>query len=162
MEAHTQSRMPALVGLVLIIVGFVVFVGSYFLLPLFVTTLFSCFDVCGPAISRTAWEDSLYLLANFEFFPIANTLVLALYHLPLLAAVVGVGYSLAYRVRPSLSLAIWSRRIWIVGTIALIVMLLLLLIGARPDWGYLGMLLGYGMCWVGSRLLAGYPEPQAV
>jgi hypothetical protein len=47
----------------------------------------------------TISELLLRALSLFALEPIPNTLFLALLSLPLLGAVVGVGYSLAYRVR---------------------------------------------------------------
>jgi len=112
-------------------------------------------------VSRTACEFSLRLLTDLAFAPIANSLVLALLYLPLLAAVMGVGCSIAYRLRARREFAVWGVRAWIAGAAAFLLMLPLLLLGSWPEVGYLGMLIGYGVCWAGSRLLAGYPEPQA-
>jgi hypothetical protein len=137
-----------------------VFVGSYFLLPLYVTTV-NCFDVCEPPMSATLWELTLRLLANANFSHVANIVILALHHFPLLAAVVGIGCSLAYCVRAHRMLAVWSKRAWVAGAAAVFLMLPLLLFMVRPDWGYVGMLLGFGMCWAGDRILSAPPQAQA-
>jgi hypothetical protein len=159
MGARARLTAPAWTGLALMVVGLVVFVGAYFLLPLYVTTWLNCFDSCGPPVSRTTWELSLRALSNFVFVPIANGLVLALLSLPLLGAVVGVGCSIAYRVRARLAFAVWSTRAWVAGAAALFLMLPLLLLASLPEVGYLGMLLGYGLFWAGSHLLHTAP-PQ--
>jgi hypothetical protein len=152
MGARARSTVSTLTGLALIVVGLLVFAGAYFLLPLFLTTV-NCFDVCGPPLTRTMWEDSQHLLANLAFFPVANVLILVLHHLPPLGAVAGVGCTIAYRVSALRAFAIWSRRAWFAGAAALLLILLLSLLGSQPELGYLGMLVGYGVCWVGSRLL---------
>jgi hypothetical protein len=159
MGARARLTAPAWIGLALIVVGFLVFVGAYFLLPLYVTTWLNCFDSCHPPMSATTWEFLLRLLSDFGFAPIGNALVLALLSLPLLGAVVGVGGSIAYRVRARRAFAVWSNRAWVAGTAALFLMLPLLLLASLPEVGYLGMLLGYGLFWAGSRLLHTAP-PQ--
>jgi hypothetical protein len=159
MQARARYATPTLTGLILIGAGFLVFVGSYFLLPLYVTTV-NCFDVCEPSMSATMWELSLRLLANANFSPVGSVVILALLQIPLLAAVVGIGCSLAYRVRAHRMLAVWRKRAWVAGSAALFLMLPLLLVMVRPDWGYLGMLLGVGMCWAGTRILSAPPQAQ--
>jgi drug/metabolite transporter (DMT)-like permease len=161
MEAHARHTAQAWIGMILIVAGLLVLLGAYFLLPLYSTTL-NCFDICEPPKSATMWEFSLRLLANLAFFPIANTVVLALLHLPLLAATVSVGYSIAYRAHMRRTLAAWSKSAWVIGVAALILMLPVLLLGSRPDWGYLGMLIGYGMLWIGNRLLLTTPPLSPV
>jgi hypothetical protein len=150
MEARVRRTTPAWAGLALIVAGLLVFFGAYLLLPLYVTTWLTC---CGSPVSRTTWEFSLHLLSIFATAPIANTLVLALLNFPLLAMVVGVGCALAYRVQARHTFATWSNGAWIVGAVALFLLLPVLLLGGRPDWGYLGMLVGFGLLWAGSRLL---------
>ena len=62
--------------------------------------------------------------------------------------------------------AFWSTGALVAGSVVLGLMLPLLLILGQPDWGYLGMLLGYGLLWAGSRrllrLLAAPPQLPVV
>jgi hypothetical protein len=98
-------------------------------------------------------------LSLFALEPIPNTLFLALLSLPLLGAVVGVGYSLAYRVRARRAVAVWSTGALVAGTVALFpLMVPLFAILGHPETGYLGMLLGYGLLWAGNRLLLRTPR----
>jgi hypothetical protein len=161
MEPRIRSAAPAWIGLALIVAGFLAYVGAYLLLPLYVTTWLTCFDVCGPPVSRTTWDFSIHLLSIFAIAPIANTLVLVLLHLPLLAMAVGVGCNLVDSVFARHAFAAWSTGAWIIGAIALFLTLFVLLLGGRPDWGYLGMLIGYALSWAGSRvLLTAHSQPQ--
>jgi hypothetical protein len=79
-------------------------------------------------------------------------------HLPLLSAVVGVGCGIIYQVWARYAFAVWSTGALIAGTAALLLMLLLFLLPFRPQIGYLGMLVGYGLLWAGSRLLLRAPQ----
>jgi hypothetical protein len=134
--------------------GFLVFIGAYFLLPLFITGGLACGDVCDSPKSVTILELLLRALSGLTLYPIGNTLFLALLSLPLLGAVVGVGCSLVYLVQLRRALAVWSTVALVVGTVALFpLMVPLFAVLGRPDIGYLGMLVGYGLLWAGSRLL---------
>jgi hypothetical protein len=135
MEARSRYSVSTGIGLLLLFVGFLVFVVAYFRPPLYVTIWLNCFDSCSPPKSATTWEFSLRQLSDFGFAPIGNALVLALLSLPLLAAMVGVGRIIAYRVRAHRAYAVWSTRDWSAGAGAFLLMLPLLLLLGRPDWG---------------------------
>jgi len=159
MRARVRPTLSTLTGLALIVAGFLVFVGAYFLLPLFITGGLTCGDVCNSPKSVTISELLLRALSLFALEPIPNTLFLALLSLPLLGAVVGVGYSLAYRVRARRAVAVWSTGALVAGTVALFpLMVPLFAILGHPETGYLGMLLGYGLLWAGNRLLLRTPR----
>jgi hypothetical protein len=130
----------------------VILVGAYFLLPLYVMTANCSDSSCSPPIADTMWELSLRLLSHFGFAPIGNALILGLCYRPLLSAVVGVGCGIIYLVWARHAFAVWSTSALIAGTAALLLMLLFLL-PFRPQIGYLGMLVGFGLLWAGSRLL---------
>jgi hypothetical protein len=162
MEARVRSTVFTLTGLALMIAGSLVFVSAYFLLPLYVTTWLSCFDSCSNPVSRTMWEFTLNAIAHLEFTPIPDSILLVLCYTPLLVAAVGMGGSIAYCVCARRAFAVWSTAALIAGFVALFLMLPVLLLGGRPDWGYLGMLLGYALLWAGSHLLLSAPlQPQA-
>lgn len=139
-------------GSALIVVGFLLVAVSYFLLPLYVTTL-NCFDACTPPKTGTAWELSLNVLSHVQNTPIPNALDLALAYLPLLGAVVGTGGSIAYLVHPRRMFAGWSNRAFVAGTVALIIIVPFLVVMTRPDAGSVGMVLGYGLFWGGNHLV---------
>jgi hypothetical protein len=107
-NGRAPSTVSTLIGLGLMAAGFLVFVGSYLLLPLYVTTA-NRFDVCGPPKSASTWERALRL-SSYGFAPIGNMLIRALLHFPPLAAIVGMGCSLAYRVRARRAFVVWSTR----------------------------------------------------
>jgi hypothetical protein len=154
MEARARYSVSTVIGLLLLFMGFLVFIGAYFLLPLFITGGLACGDVCASPKSVTILELLLRALSGLTLYPIGNTLFLALLSLPLLGAVVGVGCSLVYLVQSRRALAVWSTVALVVGTVALFpIMVPLFAVLGRPDVGYLGMLVGYGLLWAGSRLL---------
>jgi hypothetical protein len=155
MGARRRLVLPAWTGFLLIASGFLSFVVSYFLLPLYVTTV-NCFDTCTPPKHATAWEFSLNLLSHLPGTPVTDTFLLVLCYLPLLAAVTVVGCSIGFLVHPQRTFATWSSRSWLTGSIALVLLLLFWLlflsIFVRPAIGYLGMLFGYGFLRSGNRV----------
>lgn len=151
MRGHQQA-VPRLAGLFLVLGGFVCVVCSFFLLPLYITTL-NCIDACGPPLQPTAWESSLNLVAHLSITPVAYSLILVLYYLPLLAGVVVVGCSLGYLGKPRRIFARGMRFGRVAGSVALILPLPFLFIISLPHIGYLGMLFGYGLLWAGDRVL---------
>jgi hypothetical protein len=140
-----------------------VFVVAYFLLPVLLANgVLTCGDVCMSPKSSSMGTLVLYQLANFRFAPIGRALILAALFLPLLGAMGGAGWSLVYHVRARHGFAVWSTGALVAGSVVLGLMLPLLLILGQPELGYVGMLLGYGLLWVGSRrLLAAPPQAQA-
>ncbi|MGZ3582573.1 MAG: hypothetical protein ACXWQR_02575 [Ktedonobacterales bacterium] len=143
MEARHRLVVPPWVGFLLIVVGFLTFVGSYFLLPI---AAVACFDDC-PSAYFTAWEMSMRGLSNLPVFLGPSVIILVLCYLPLLAAV-------TLLVHPQLTFATWNHRAWLAGISALgIAFLGLFFSFIRPDIGYLGMLFGYALFWAGNRLL---------
>jgi hypothetical protein len=152
MEARARYSVSTVIGLLLLFVGLLVFIGTYFLLPLFITGGLACGDVCASPKSVTILELLLRALSGLPLYPIGNTLFLALLSLPLLG--VTVGCVIANCVHARRALAIWSTVALVVGTVALFpLMVPLFAVLGRPVIGYLGMLVGYGLLWVGSRLL---------
>jgi hypothetical protein len=168
MVARRQLVLPAWKGFVLVAVGFIVFVTSYFLLPLYFTECpGSCFWIPSGTHYTTTWEFTLNLRSGWEYWAnglphvdislVTDTLVLALCYFPLLAAVTVVGCSVGLLVRPRHAVAVWSSRMWLAGSIVLGTMLLFtllipLLSLLHPGIGYLGMLVGYGLLWGGNRV----------
>lgn len=140
----------------LVIVGLLAFVGSYFLLPLYLTTL-NCFDSCTPPKYATAWEFSLNVLSRFSFSPPVSAGILVLLWIPLLAAAAVLGCSFGLLVYPRRAFATGIRLSGLMGGSALVLSLLLYLVFLsgfiRPGLGYPGMLVGYGLFWGGGRLL---------
>ncbi|HEX6123548.1 MAG TPA: hypothetical protein VFY89_10330 [Ktedonobacterales bacterium] len=159
MGARHQRVVPRSIGFVLIAIGFLAFVGSYFLLPIYSTTF--CFDYCPSMLTATAWEFSLKMLASFSLAPVFDALLLMLLYLPLLAALVVLGSSLGFLARPARAFAIWIRRGCLAGSIALAILLLPLSFFVRPDIGYLVMLAGYALFWGGYALyLTAHPAAR--
>jgi hypothetical protein len=161
MRGQLSRTAPVWTSLTLIGAGFLVVVVAYFLLPVLLANgVLTCGDVCVSPKSSSLWTLSLYQLANFRFAPLGRALVLAVLFLPLLGAAGGAGWSLVYSVRARHVFAVWSTGALVAGSGVLGLMLPLLLIFGQPDWGYLGMLVGYGLLWAGSRrLLAAPPQP---
>ncbi len=159
MRGRVPHAAPVWTGLT---AGFLVFVVAYFLLPVLLANgVLTCGDVCVSPKSSSMWTLVLYQLANFRLVPIGRALVLAVLFLPLLGAVGGAGCSLVYSVRARHGFAVWSTAALVAGSVVLCLMLPLLLILGQPELGYVGMLLGYGLLWAGSRrLLAAPPQPQ--
>lgn len=156
MEARRRLVVPAWTGFLLIVMGFLAFVGSYFLLPV---VEISCFDTCDvPYTYATAWEMSLRSLSGLPitlgqslFFMLVFTLLLS--YLPLLAAVALLGCSIGFLVHPHRTFATWSYRAWLVGIIVLVIAFpFLSFFILHPYIGYGGMLFGYGLFWAGNRL----------
>jgi hypothetical protein len=161
MEAHGRRTTPAWGGLALLFVGFLVFIVAYFVFPFVVVNgVFSCGDVCISPKLFSMWGLLQYQLAHFRSAPIGYTLALAVVCLPLLGGVVTVLCSLAYRVWARRAFVAWSTGALIAGSVGLFIMLLVSLVLGQPDWGYLGMLLGYGLLWAGSLLLRASPQAQ--
>jgi hypothetical protein len=158
------ARQPRVVlrwaGFLLIVTGFLAFLASYFLLPIYVTTL-NCFDYCTPPKRATTWEFSQNLLAGFSIAPVFDSLVLVLLYLPLLAALVVMGSGLGFLANPDRAFALWIRRGALTGSIALILLFPFTLILSRPEIGYFGMLAGYAACWGGYVLyLTAHPQAR--
>lgn len=150
-----------LFGFLLIIIGFVLFIISYFLLPLYVSVV-NCFDTCTPPIRRTMWDSSLQVLSNLNA-PYFDYPFLALHYLPLLAALILFGCGMLLFMRPQHVFAVWFYRCWLTGFIALIIIFPFLLLFILPQIGYLGLLLSYGLFYGGYRLFVGtHPELQSV
>lgn len=163
MGARRRLVLPAWAGFVLVVMGVLVFVASYFLLPVIAD---QCEDACGW-LYPTTWQLSLYglsawqyevnALPQFDISLVPDTILLVLYYLPLLAAVVVVGGSLGFLAHPKRTLVTWSHRAWLTGSIALVLMLLVVLFvakffGGGPYSGFLGLLFGYGLLWGGNRV----------
>lgn len=155
--------LPAWIGFVLVVMGVLVFVASYFLLPAIAE---QCEDACGW-LYPTTWQLSLYglsawqyevnALPQFDLSLVPSTLLLVLYYLPLLAAVTVVGCSVGFLVRPHRALATRGHRAWLTGSLALVLMLLVVLFvatffGGGPYFGFLGLLVGYGLLWGGNHV----------
>ena len=163
MGASRRFVGPAWRGFLLIGAGFLVFAVSYFLLPLYVTTM-TCFDTCSPdqlhapAQHGTVWEFSLNMAAHLSVSvtPVVDSLIVLLCLLPLFAAVMVVGCSIGFLANPQGMFATWSHRGWRTGitALALIFVLSLVFLSSvlRPEIGYVGMLLGYGLLWRGNRV----------
>jgi hypothetical protein len=156
MGVRRQGVLPAWRGFVLAALGLLVLVVSFFLPPLYVV---SCVASCAqPKLYATAWAFSLTILANLPSSPFINISILALCYLPLLAAVMVVGCLLAFLVRAHRAIATWSYRAWLAGSVALVLLLLVVLFlisffSGGPDKGFFGLLFGYGLLWVGNRIV---------
>lgn len=147
-EPRRRHVVRARAGFVLIVLGFLAFVGSYFLLPVLVV---SCFYNCGTPEYSTAWELSMYGLSDFPHTPHGSALVLS--SLPLLAVMAVVGGSIGFLVHPHRRFAIWNYWTWLAGAGALVMLFsFLLFFNTQPEIGYVGMLFGYGFLWGGNRL----------
>jgi hypothetical protein len=163
MGVRRRLVLPAWAGFVLVVMGVLVFVASYFLLPVIAD---QCADACGWLYPTTwqlslyglsAWEYEVNALPQFDISLVPDTVLLVLYYPPLLAAVTVVGCSVGFLVRPHRTLVTWSHRAWLTGSIALVLMLLFVLFGASffgggPYSGFLGLLVGYGLLWGGNRV----------
>ncbi len=148
MEPHRRHEVRAWIGFLLIVLGFLAFAVSYFLLPVFVVV---CFYDCGTPGYSTAWELSLYGLSGFPQPPFGAALVLSA--LPLFAAMTILGCSICFLVDPHLTFATWSYWAWAAGFIALLILFtLLIFLETRPAIGYVGMLLSYGVLLGGNFL----------
>jgi hypothetical protein len=153
-----QRRSPLIMSSFLIISGFVMFIISYFLLPLAVTTA-SCIDTCTPPIHRTMWGSSLQILSSFSNFSFSTLCILVLHYLPLLAGLLMLGCSLGFLIQPRRFFVVWFYRIWFTGMSALLLILPLLIFFMQPEIGYPFLLLSYGLIFGGYRLFLGaYPE----
>ena len=156
MEMRRQHVLPVWTGCGLAILGLLVLVTSFFLPPLYFVP---CFDSCAqPQRYATAWAFSLTLLADLPYSPLVNVCILMLCYLPLLAAVMIVGCLLSFLVRPHRAFAMWSHRLWLAGSVALVLLLLVVLFlasifGGGPEKGFFGLLLGYGLLWAGDRVV---------
>jgi hypothetical protein len=161
MGTRLRQYALALSGQVLLLGGLAIVVGSFFWLPLWVSTF--CFDTCEPGSSArtvTAWEFALRGFDHWYVTPIPDTLVLIVVYFPLLAGVVMVLCGAIMIAHPSGPLLRWLARIWVAG-IALLAALLLLIffIISQPDMGYWGMALSYVLSGIGILLIrAGHPE----
>jgi hypothetical protein len=164
MRARLRLVLPAWTGVVLVVVGVLVFVASYFLLPIMAE---QCMDACGWDYPTTwhlsldglsAWEYQINALPHFDISLMPDTIVLVLYYLPLLAAATVFGCNVGFLVRPHRALATWGQQAWLTGSIAFVLMQLFVLSGAAffgggPASGFLGLLVGYGMLWAGTRVV---------
>ena len=161
-DARRRRVGSAWTGFLLTGVGFLVFICSYFLLPVLVVVF--CLD-CGPEPRPhfTAWEMSLRSLALIpdelgQSLIFMLVFILFVCYLPLLAAVAVLGCSIGFLVRPHRTFATWNHRVWLAGISALGIAFPFLFWFVRPDIGYVGMLFGYGLIWGGNRLfLTAYP-----
>ncbi len=163
MGARRRLVLPAWTGFVLVVMGVLVFVASYFLLPVISD---QCEDACGWLYPTTwqlllyglsAWEYEVNALPQFDISLVPDTILLVLYYLPLLAAVMVVGGSIGFLAHPKRTLVTWSHRAWLTGSIALVLMLFVVLFlakffGGGPYSGFLGLLVGYGLLWGGNRV----------
>jgi len=143
-------------GFMLAILGLLVLVASFFLPPLYVVP---CVDSCAqPNRYTTAWALSLTFLANLSSSTAINVCILVLCYLPLLAAVMVVACLLGFLVRPHRAFVTWSHRVWLTGSIALVLFLLVVtflfsfFLGG-PELGFFGLMLGYGLLWGGNRVV---------
>lgn len=156
MGVRRQGVLPAWTGFVLVALGLLALVVSFFLPPLYVV---SCVDACAqPKLYATAWAFSLTFLADHPSSPVINVFILVLCYLPLLAAVTVVGCLLGFLVWPHHAFVAWSYRAWLVGGVALVLLLLVVLFlisffSGGPEKGFFGLLLGYGLLWVGNRVV---------
>lgn len=151
MVARRQFVLPAWAGFLLVAIGFLAFVASYFLLPFYVV---NCFDSCAnPTYSPTTWAFAANGLSHLSVTPVTSVILVVLCYLPLLIAVAIVGCSFGFLVYPLRTFATWSYRAWLAGSIALVILVLVVLLFVWPDIGYPGMLFGYGLLWGGNRIL---------
>lgn len=155
MVARRNHILSAWTGFSVVLIGFLSYVVSYFLLPLYVTTL-NCFDYCSPAKHPTMWEFSLNGVSHLSVTPVASSVVLLLCYVPLFGAVMVVGCSVAFLMHPRPALISWGDRGLLAGSVALVIFALVSLLTFislvdRPHFGYLGILVGYGMFWGGRR-----------
>lgn len=151
MGTHQRRTKSHWRGFLLIIIGFLSFNVSYFFLPFYGTTL-NCLDTCSPPIYRTAWESSLQVLSHFSIAPFADSVVLILHYLPSIAALMVLAGSIGFIIHPQLFSLKWIYRSLLTGMITLLIALPFLFFFSRPEIGYLGMLLGYGLFFGGYRL----------
>ncbi len=164
MGVRRQHVLPALTGCELSALGLLMLVISFFLPPLYVV---SCVDSCAqPKLYATAWMFSLTFLANLPSSPVINVFILVLCYLPLLAAVMVVGCLLGFLVRPQRAFVTWSHRVWLTGSIALVLLLLVALFLASffsggPELGFWGLLFGYGWLWAGNRVAVARTERES-
>jgi hypothetical protein len=171
METRLRLVLPDWTGLVLVVMGALLFIASYFLLPVAVE---GCVDsYCGYTYPTT-WQLSQYALSAWEYWVnavphldislVTDTIVLALYYLPLLAAATVVACSAGFLVWSHRAFTTWGRRAWLTGSIALAPMVLIFLLltaffGGEPQIGFLGLLVGYGVLWAGKRISSAQPRP---
>ena len=156
MGVHRRRVFLAWMGFMLAALGLLVLVVSFFLLPL---DAVPCSDACAqPRLSATAWEYSLTSLRDLPASLVFNVCLLVLSYLPLLVAVAVVACSFGFLVRLQRAFARWGHRAWLVGCIALVLFLLVDLfltsfLGGGPEKGFFGLLFGYGLLWVGNRVV---------
>jgi hypothetical protein len=120
-------------------------------------------ESCGE-LYPTAWQLSLnslsawqYVVKHVDISLVTWSILLVLDCLHLLAAATVVACSVGFLVWPHRALATWGHRAWLVGSVALALMLLVVLVLAGivaggPHLGFLGLLVGYGMLWAGNRV----------
>jgi len=160
MTTQQRQTAPAWRGFFLIVVGFLAFIVSYFLLPLYITTV-NCFDYCTPPVHHTTWEDSLIILEHIPYNPFIDLVVLILDYLPLLAVLIIFGLGVGFLIQPQRFFVKWLFRSWLTGIVSLLSALPFLFFLSRPEIGYLGMLVSYGLFFGGYRVfLAAHPEWQ--
>lgn len=145
----------ALPGCALIVLGFLSVVASYFLLPYAVVG--PGLDITATPTSVTAWEVTVRVwrsvAAPYDLqLALGSAFALLLVNLPLLAAMVILGWEVDVLVHPHRTFVTWSGVARVVGIAALLIQLPFFIF-ARPGVGYVGMLVGYGLLWGGSRLL---------
>jgi hypothetical protein len=168
MIARRLRVLPVWIGSLLAILGLLVLVVSFFLLPLDVVP---CFDSCAqPHLSATAWEYSLTSLRDLPASLVFNACLLVLSYLPLLVAVAVVACSFGFLARPQRAFARWGYHAWLVGCIALVLFLLVdlllvsllgaLFLGGGPEVGFYGLLFGYGLLWAGNRVAFTHTERE--
>lgn len=149
MGARRGSLVSAWTGFLFCAVGCLSFIESYFRLP-----LYDCPSDCAPSYHPTEWELSMNVLSRLPDFPVADSLLLLLLLLPLVTTVLVLGCSAGFLVHPTRALAVWGFAVWLTGSIALFLLLpFVSIFASRPNSGYWGMVLSYGLLWGGNRIL---------
>jgi len=155
MGMRRQPVEVALPGLALIVLGCLSVVVSYFLLPY--VAVGPGLDITAKPTSVTAWEVtmrawSVFVAPSDLQLALGSAFALLLSTLPLLAAIVILGWGIDVLAHPHRTFVTWSVVARVVGIAALLIQLPFFIF-ARPDVGYAGMWVGYGLLWVGNRLL---------
>ena len=114
-----------------------------------------------PPTHRTAWEESMVILAQIPNDPFSNSVILAFHYLPLLATLMIFGSGIGYLIHPQRFFVRWLFPSWLTGIAILFIALPFLTVFTRPEIGYFGMLVSYGLFFGGYRVfLAAHPEWQ--
>ena len=157
MMARRLHALPAWTGFMLAVLGLLVLVASFFLPPLYVVP---CVDSCAQPKSL---RHSVGIFADLHWrfsHPLRSSMscILVLCYLPLLAAVMVVACLLGFLVRPHRAFVTWSHRVWLTGSIALVLFLLVVsflfsFFRGGPELGFWGLMFGYGLLWAGNRVV---------